>query len=64
MILFMRVIILTVSNACEKSIAMSVVLWGGLFSLNPLIIGSIIECRAVVVECLSLKPCWCVHMGR
>ena len=57
MILFMRVMILTVSNACEKSIAMSVVLWGGLFLLNPLIIGSIIEC-------LSSKQCWCVRMGR
>ena len=26
--------------------------------------GSIIEWRAVVVECLDLKPCWWEHWGR
>ena len=57
MILLMSVMILTVSKACEKSIATSVVLCGGLFLLKPLMIGSIIECSAVVVECLGLKPC-------
>ena len=31
MSLFMRVMILIVLNACEKSIAMSVVRWGDLF---------------------------------
>ena len=34
-ILLMRVMMFTVSKACEKSIAMSVVLCGGLFWLNP-----------------------------
>ena len=48
---------LMVSNACEKSIAISAVLCGGLFWLNPVIIGSIIECSAVVVECFCLNPC-------
>ena len=61
MILLIRVMIFTESNAWEKSIAISVVLWGGLFLLNPFMMGSIIECRAVVVECLVLKPCWCEH---
>ena len=42
-ILLMRVMMFTVSKACEKSIAMSVVLCGGLFWLNPWIIGSIME---------------------
>ena len=57
MSLLMSVMMLTVSNACEKSIAMSVVLWGGLFWLKPVMIGSIIEWSAVVVECFGLKPC-------
>ena len=57
MSLFMRVMILIVSNACENSIAMSVVRWGGLFGLKPEMMGSMIECRAVVVECFDLKPC-------
>ena len=35
MILLMSVMILTVSKACEKSIATSVVLCGGLFLLKP-----------------------------
>ena len=56
-ILLMRVMMFTVSKACEKSIAMSVVLCGGLFWLNPWIIGSIMEWSAVVVECFDLKPC-------
>ena len=56
-ILLISVMILTVSKAWEKSIAVRTVLWGGLFWLKPLIIGSIMECSAVVVECLFLKPC-------
>ena len=43
MILLIRVMMFTVSNAWEKSIAISVVLWGGLFLLNPFMMGSIIE---------------------
>ena len=35
MILLMSVVIFTVSKACEKSIATSVVLCGGLFLLKP-----------------------------
>lgn len=57
MIFLMRVMMLTVSNAWEKSIATSAVLCGGLFLLKPATIGSIIECSAVVVECFFLKPC-------
>ena len=57
MIFLMRVMMLTVSNAWEKSIATSAVLCGGLFLLKPATIGSIIECNAVVVECFVLKPC-------
>ena len=64
MILLIRVMMFTVSKAWEKSIAISVVLWGGLFLLNPFMMGSIIEWRAVVMECLDLKPCWCEHCGR
>ena len=60
----MRVIILTVSKACEKSIAVRTVLWGGLFWLKPFMMGSMIEWSAVVVECFVLKPCWCESAGR
>ena len=63
-ILLMSVMMLTVSKACEKSIAMRTVLWGGLFWLKPFMMGSMIEWSAVVVECLDLKPCWCEHIGR
>ena len=48
---------LTVSKACEKSIAVRTVLRGGLFWLKPFMMGSMIEWSAVVVECFVLKPC-------
>ena len=57
MILLMRVMMLMVSKACEKSIATSAVRWGGLFWLKPVRMGSNMECSAVVHECLDLKPC-------
>ena len=60
MILFMRVIMLMVL----KTIAMSAVRWGGLFWLKPFMIGSMMEWKAVVVECLDLKLCWWVHCGK
>ena len=55
--LLIKVMMLMVSKACEKSIATSAVRRGGLFWLKPVRMGSIMECSAVVVECLDLKPC-------
>ena len=42
---------LTVSKACEKSIAMRTVQWGGLFLFKTFMMWSMIEWSAVVVEC-------------
>ena len=57
-ILFRRVWWLTVSNALDMSRAIVMVLLGGRFWLNPVMMWSVKVCRAVVVECAFLKPCW------
>ena len=48
----------TVSNALLISSDTSTVLRDGVW-LNPCAIVLLIWCKAVVVECLVLKPCWC-----
>ena len=45
------------SNALDKSIATAMVLSGGCFLLNPVVIWLFIMFSAVVVECCCLKPC-------
>lgn len=49
-ILFNRVWWFTVSNAFDMSRAIAIVLLGGLFWLNPVIIWLVRVCSAVVVE--------------
>ena len=46
------------SNALDMSRAVAMVLWGGGFWLNPLVIILFMVCSAVVVECV----CVCVHV--
>ena len=56
-IFWMSLCMLTVSKACEKSSATSTVRDGGGFWLKPVMMGSRMVCKAVVVECFVLKPC-------
>ena len=49
---------LTVSNALDMSRAIVMVLLGGRFWLNPVMMWFVRVCKAVVVECAFLKPCW------
>ena len=51
------VVWLTVSNAFDMSSATAIVRAGGFFWLMPEVIMLLIAWRAVVVECVSLKPC-------
>ena len=60
---FISVCMLTVSKAFDVSRATVMVLMGGFSWLNPLVIVLFISCRAVVVECLLLKPCWKLCWG-
>ena len=59
----MSVCMLTVSKALDMSSATTMVLCGGAFWLKPFVMLLFRVCRAVVVECLALKPCWCVVCG-
>ena len=62
-ILFNRIWWLTVSKAFNMSRAIAIVLLGGLFWLNPVIIWLVRVCSAVVVEWACLKPCWWAIVG-
>ena len=53
----------TVSKALDMSSATVIVLWGGFAWLRPWVMVVFISCRAVVVECLVLKPCWKLWEG-
>ena len=57
--LFMSVCRCTVSNTFDMSRAIAMVRSGGCFLLNPVVMMLLMVCRAVVVECLVRKPCWC-----
>ena len=50
-IFWMSVWWFTVSNALDMSSAIAIVLWGGCFLLNPVVIMLFIVCSAVLVEC-------------
>ena len=61
---FVRVCMFTVSNALLMSSATAMVRAGGILWLKPDAIVLLMLWRAVVVECLALKPCcvWCCGM--
>ena len=52
-----KVVWFMVSKALLRSIAVAMVLRGGLCWLNPVAMWSVSWCNAVTVECLFLKPC-------
>ena len=47
------------SNFIDMSSAIAIVLSGGFFILNPVVVVLFIVCSAVV-ECFVLSQCWCV----
>ena len=51
------------SNALLRSRATVMVLLGGCFWLNPVVIILFIVCRAVFVECFCLNPCCILLLG-
>ena len=54
----------TMSNALDRSIWSSTVLFAGLFSLNPLVMSWIKSFNAETVEWFFLNPCWMSGIGR
>lgn len=61
---FVRMWMLTVSNALVRSSAVRRVRSGGFGWLNPAEMACAMFWRAVVVEWSGLKPCWCGGMGK
>ena len=53
-----------ISKALDMSTAITIVLFGGCFLLNPSAIVWVICCNAVDVECNFLYPCWYAFSGR
>ena len=52
----------TVSNAFDMSSSIAIVTSGIFLLLEPVVIVVFIVCRAVIVECFVLNPCWCVWL--
>ena len=49
------------SNTFDKSIATMTVRSMGFFWFNPVLMWSVICCRAVAVDLPFLNPCWCSY---
>ena len=48
------------SNTFGMFSAIAIVLTGSFFLLKPAVIVVFIVCKAVIVECFALNPCWYV----